>query len=389
MKKAICLALMLTLTAGLLSGCWDYRGLDAMTIVAGIAVDQNEEDPELYTMTFEIIDVNSSSGQDVRPELVESHGRTIVEAVHNSSRRLYNEMYFGNTEIMIVSRQLAEKKGINEILDAVLRDFSTRDTMSVLIAETDTAKEILNPENYPGAIISYSINSSIMQDNQIVNSVAIQSLYNIYDKLTLGTQALTLPMITLQEQGGEPRLSTGGMAVFREDRMESVLTEEALPAYMLVTRELSGGCFTFVLEPLEEREPPLLVTLEVIDSSPKIGCRMEGEQLVLEAGLQATTGVAEITPDLKNHGSGAIKELEQRAEEALSLQIRHLVEELQKGSGSDVLGFGDAVYRKDPKLWARLETDWEQQFRDAPLEVQCSVTINDTGLIKKYRRGGI
>ena len=114
-----------------LTSCWDYKGLDELTFVAGIAIDEAEGGAG-YRVSFEVIDTQVSMKEgEMRSILVESEGMTIYDAIYKTNKQLYHYLYFGNTELLVISHQLAEKEGLKPILEGFLRDASTRDTMLV------------------------------------------------------------------------------------------------------------------------------------------------------------------------------------------------------------------------------------------------------------------
>lgn len=79
---------MLILLCVSLCGCWDYRGLDQLIFVSGIAVDKNPETGD-YMVTYEIMNMQGNIKQEgLSAKIVESTGRTIAEAVQNANRRV-------------------------------------------------------------------------------------------------------------------------------------------------------------------------------------------------------------------------------------------------------------------------------------------------------------
>ena len=57
---------------------------------------------------------------------------------------------------------------------------------------------------------------------------------------------------------------------------------------------------------------------------------------------------------------------------------------MQEKFGSDIYGFWVAVDRYDKQLWRQVQENWPDWFRSADVEVNCDVTINDTGLMKQF-----
>uniref|UniRef100_UPI0035DEC18B Ger(x)C family spore germination C-terminal domain-containing protein n=1 Tax=Cohnella xylanilytica TaxID=557555 RepID=UPI0035DEC18B len=46
----------------------------------------------------------------------------------------------------------------------------------------------------------------------------------------------------------------------------------------------------------------------------------------------------------------------------------------------DALGIGTQIYRRNPKLWRRLEPDWDDRFARIRFQVRVEVRMLSTGL---------
>ena len=134
------------------SGCWDYKGLDQLTIVAGFALDQSPEGG--YLLSLEVIDADSVESQSAASsKLIQSEGKTVADAVYQIGTQFYNNVYFGNAEILILSRPLVEEKGLYDIIDSLLRDNGIRDNLTILISGEKTAHELITPKEEATMII--------------------------------------------------------------------------------------------------------------------------------------------------------------------------------------------------------------------------------------------
>ena len=50
---------------------------------------------------------------------------------------------------------------------------------------------------------------------------------------------------------------------------------------------------------------------------------------------------------------------------------------------TDIFGFGEAIYRKYPKLWETIKDDWNNEFEDLPVNIAVSVKLKQLGQITK------
>jgi spore germination protein KC len=60
-----------------------------------------------------------------------------------------------------------------------------------------------------------------------------------------------------------------------------------------------------------------------------------------------------------------------------------VVKKVQGEFGSDIFGFGNMIYRKDPKLWKKLREDWSETFSGLSVEVSSKIEIVTTSWLEK------
>lgn len=379
MRKRVFAFLFITTVCLFFSSCWDYRSLDELTIVAGMAVDKSENDPSLYSITFELVDLNATGNQDeMKSMLLESEGPTVFQAIHNASSKFHNEMYFGNMDVLILSEEVAEEPGLNKIINAILRDYSMRDTLSVLISREETARDIIMPQEGREGVASYNISQGINQKTTSLNSTKVYDLIGIYNKLSSGASNIALPAFRFVEDNEKKQLKTDGAAIFKGDRLMSFLDEADMPYFLFITEKLNSGSYTFYTENGE------YATLVLKSSSPEISFSHDEDGLVIHVGIKAVTGAIDLSPDHKNYSGEDIARLENEAGISLNNRITELINTMQSEAGAEIFGFGIALSKKEPAYWVAVKDDWEAVFRKAKIIVNSEIIIKDTGFINRY-----
>jgi spore germination protein KC len=146
MRKIIALLLPLCL---LLSGCWDYKDLNKLSIVSGIAFDKAEDGG--ITVTLEIVDRSSSPRQDgLRTRAVEASGHDADSAVEKLAKGLDFELYFGVAAVAVFGKDTPRE----ELKTWLLKNREVRETMYVIYA--DKAGEKLQTEE-DGGIAAFKL----------------------------------------------------------------------------------------------------------------------------------------------------------------------------------------------------------------------------------------
>ncbi|MCC8022383.1 MAG: Ger(x)C family spore germination protein [Clostridiales bacterium] len=372
--RRIALAATVALLAVSLCGCWDYRDTNDMSIVTGVGIDLAPDGQ--YRMSFEIIDMDipvKDSG--AKATVVTSDGQTLYEAIRGATSYIRNRLFFNNVSLLVISHELAEQEGINDILDWFLRDSGCRETLNVAISYEKTAQEIFTLANQDNNILSYNASQVLNQNHSLNISTSDVELYQAYNTLHRDGIELTLPVFRFVEQEEEEIKRIDGVAVFQEDKLKGFLTEQQTRDYLFVTDDIHGGIFSFDYQDGK-------IALEIKDSNTNVGYRMEHGSPVFSLEIDITSALGESQTQLSVFSQSEIEQIAQAAQEALSQSIQQTISTIQKEYRTDIFGFGYLIYRSDPDAWETLEGDWDAVFADLRVEVETAFTIQNTGLLK-------
>lgn len=361
----------------LLSGCWDYRAMDQINIVAGIAIDK-AEDGEGYALTLEIVNVvPMKEGGNAETILVDTEGPTIFEAMRNAKNKLYHILYFGSMRSIIIGEALAEDYGILPIIDTFLNGIDTRETVLVVVAKDSSAKELITTDALDNPNTSYEIAEIIQQDKQTSAASKQVELFAVYNMLHAPGLELVLPVCTITSNQDKKAIQISGTALFHGDKLVDYLTAEETHYYLLVTEEHVGGVFSFYYA---DKDPPGQVALEINRSKNALTFDERDGQLTIHCTLDVGLGVVEF-----NHtGSlsrNTLPDLQQYAEQVLKERILEVFQRTQRSFGFDVYGFGHRIYEDDYALWQKIAPQYEEQFKDAVFEIEINADISSSGLI--------
>ena len=378
MKKGI-VVILICIILILLSGCTDYRSLDDLTVVAGMAIDVDENTPDIFQVTFEIVDMTSAgSDQPMQSKLLTTQGRDITEAVYNAHLKLHRNMYFGNAEIVVVSQQLAKNQSLDLIVDPLLRDYEIRDNLYIFVSGEDTAKEIIEPD---GQIVSFFLNENIADTKFSANSTKPRELYSIYSLLAGHHNSLVLPIIRFSDKENK-EIALDGAAVFSGSKMVGRIENKDMPYYLLASANLVGGSFHYAQE--DEGGNEKYTALAVRQSKVKHSYQFDGQKFTFELQIDMITATEEFSEGWGKLTGPLIRQLEKDASAMLDEDVRTFIETVQSEFSVDIVGFGDHIRDHDPSLWQSIEENWPEYVKQADVSVQCKMLINDTGLIKSY-----
>ena len=226
MAKRLLFCLLYILVALGLCGCWNYRGLDQVNIVVGIAVDFDKENNE-YKMSYEVADLlTAEKRSNIGSRIITSEGKNLFDAARNAKKKEQDRLYFGSSYVLVISQQFAKEEGIFDAIEWFLRDGECRETMCVALSQEDTAGVILEKDEKMSGIMSSIIHDIVTKDKSATASTIHIQLYDVYSMLKSKGNAAILPALRKTKNGDREVTEANGSAVFKGDKLAGFLTPE-------------------------------------------------------------------------------------------------------------------------------------------------------------------
>lgn len=381
MGKRVALLMTCALLLVGLTGCTDYKGLDELAIVSGFTVDISDKDPEKLRLTFELVDTARSdkSSQD-KTFLSEGEGRTIPEAIAQANQRMHNELYFGNTEILIVHEDVARLWGLNAIMESLLRDFTIRDTMLVVIAKDGSAESILEASEETPMVVAYEMAKQLDNWDIIADATWPRQIYEIYTVLMRDAESLVLPAVVYNHEVNQPQPQLEGMAVFKGDELIGFMAEEDVRFFLFSACNLSGGTFVCTVGD----DPSGEITHYITATYRRLSYEHQDGRLTFRLHVDVHSTLRSISASLGTITRAGLAEIEAQSAQALAMQIKQVLEQLREALDADVIGLGKLIYQREPTLWRQLKPDWDRLLQDVDIQVTCEFWVENTGQILNY-----
>lgn len=359
-------------------GCWDRRELDNTAIVAGIALDKNDTGKS-FEITLQVIDVRAIASQkqpaiDGEPYWnVTVTGDTVYEAVRRMNDITPNRLFLGHNQVLIFGEALA-RDGLEEYLDYFLRHREFRGTTFVLVSE-GKARDVLNIKTRLERISAINVANLIR--NRVANSQNSGVDLNEWNqRVSSPTTAPIAGMIHPINSGTESAPILAGTAVFDKNlKLISKLDAVETRGMLWMLDEVKSGAVKIKYP----QQGDIDATLEIIESSSKIEPQISNGKLkiiikISEVGnLKETTGpVPVLSPDIWNS-------MNRRQAEAIRNEVLTAVDKARK-INADIIGFGDAVYKKYPHEWKAMEAQWDEIFPSLEVEVMVDSQLQLSGM---------
>lgn len=373
--------MLLVVTVGLsTSGCWNYNGLNELTIVSGFSVDRKEGE-DYYTMAFQIMDL-SQPIKSVGPKakVIESVGYTLFDAIRNAGTKLAGRLYFGNAQVMVIGERVAKEDNLRGLIDFLMRDAELRETVYLTVSQEDPA-EVLKQEGVDMEVSAFEIKRIIETDNEVSASTISDELYQIYNDLESPGVSPLLPVVRTIQSHKEKIVQANGSAVFKDQRLTGYLSTAESKSLLFIQDSIEGGILPMYLETPEVRG---WYSLEIKKNKTKVSYYFNENGIHFSIKTKTDVMLAEVGFPVDISEKALLRKLEVVAEEQLELGMMSLIHRAQQELKADIFRFGNQIYRNDLKIWRQLEPHWETEFSNLNVDVQSEVSIIGTSFLKSY-----
>lgn len=351
-----------------LTGCWNYKEIDQLAIVAGVTIDKAEDNKLL--VTTELVNVKQEQKQStVQPVYMQ----TVGDSFFDTSRKMISyqgkRLYWSHAKVAVISEEIA-KNGINKVLDFMNRDTEVREDMWVLIAKGSKAYEIFNAKPEIESIISFQLDNTLRAQKAVSRYPSVE-LYEFIDKLAYSHVSTVVPTVSIVQDRGKPTAYVSGGAVIKGNKSVGYLDPDEIKSLLWITDELKGGLY--IINNVGKTKTN--VTLEIFKSKTKIKPEIIDGKLVMKVSVMIDVNIGEIMGNadfISKEGRGKLK---QDAEKQIKADLEKLIEKAKKEYKTDFLGFSEKVKQTMPKAWKEVGAQWEDYFEDMTTIVNVDVRI--------------
>ncbi|ATW24764.1 Ger(x)C family spore germination protein [Candidatus Formimonas warabiya] len=375
-----------------LAGCWDWRELNTLGIVAASGFDRTSEGKISVTVQIvkpaEIATSGKGKGGGTgKPVLVlTSTGDTVFDAVRNATMQVDRKLFWPHDKVFVIGEEMA-REGLAPLLDWIDRDAEPRRLPKLLIARGQ-AKDIMEVESELERLPAFFLENLVKTSGSTSMAVEVR----IHDFLKMMTAEGRDPYASCielvdgkkmgqtgnaGESGSKMQAILTGAAVFRKDRLVGWLDRYETRGLLWVLGKVESGIIV-VPSPLAEKEK---VSLEIIRANSKIKVKIK------------ENGVPAITVEIQEEGNlgeqmslvdltkpAAWHSLEKFQAAAIENEVKKTLRIAQIELGVDIFGFGEAVHRTYPKVWQELKDRWRQVYPLVEVEVKVTAKLRRTGL---------
>jgi spore germination protein KC len=355
-----------------LTGCWNYRELDDLSMVAGFAIDKGRNGYK-YHLTFELLNMADNT---FASNLLETDGDTIFDGVRNAVSKTQRQLFFSGYKIVIINKDIAAK-GIAPLLDWVLSDSEPRLSINYLISKEDTAAEILKQKPVTDTLESIEIWNTISMDSIKLSKSPSVKLYEAVNMLEDQGIALILPTICVIKSGDKPVSELDGTAVFKKDKVVGYLNRDETKSLLFLKNGIRGGLLLMSYNSKEKN-----TSLEIFENKTTVTPLISNGKPTVQINFKTKLAISENDPSQDYSTSEGIKDYENHAAAELKDSTMDLIKKIQTEYKSDIFGFGNTFAKNNPDWWKNNKANWDKTFLTLKCTVSADAQIVDTSMAK-------
>jgi len=370
----------------MLSGCWSKRELNDLALVAALGIDFVDDE---YAISAQVIDpsqVSSKQSASGQAPVVTYHaqGKTVFEAIRKILASSPRKLYFAHLQLVVIGEELAIN-GLRDTVDFLGRDQEIRNDFTVIVSQQATAKDVLNVltpiEKIPANKMLNSL--KVMQDawgstlevdiEDLVTKLGVNDQYFVLSAIeVLGDKSLGIDQTNVERIETPVMLKFTGLAIFKEDKLLGYLDEYDSKSLNYLNNKIKSTIEIISCPSKGE------LSNEITQSKTKTkGVIIDGKPTI-NISMYVVQNVAEVNCDIDLTTIKTIDWINNQTEEHIKKNIEQVLNILQVNYQADVLGFGEAIHRADPKEWKKIKNDWKKIYPE--VEVNVKVHVNTQGL---------
>ena len=404
MKKKAFLALAISaIGIILISGCWNYREINNLSIVAGAAIDINEKGN--YEVTVEIINPKSKGKEaELEPLVLGAGGQSIFDAIRNIITRSGRRLYWSHAKVIIISEKLA-KEDILTVVDWVYGDGEARPDMWFLVAREKKASDIFNVKTEVESAVSYQIDNSLKNHKSNLKFSKME-LWRFIRRLSGEGFESILPTVNKTTFGRKEIIQVYGSALFQGSKMVGWLNGSQTQTLSWITMQDLAGVIVVPAKNVQskstenksteskstenkstEHKPAKdqpYITYEMLGTETKIKPRIINNKPQIDLEIKMSLKLIELDKTSPDYSKDeVVKKLESSVSKYLKARTQKLISKVQKEFKVDVFGFGSILFKEMPKEWGKFDTDWNNYFSKMKVNVKIKASIQESALTYK------
>jgi germination protein, Ger(x)C family len=381
--KSFSLLAFLFLSMFTTSGCWDKLEVNEAAEVEGIVFDQTQGQPS-FSVQLASSSPNNLSGAPSSQSLnITETGRTYTEAARNVVLSLPRLPLWAHAGVVIFGNDLASSD-LATATDFIARNRNIRKDALLFISKGTTGRECLDAQVPLETHSSAALKKLITIEEQQLGIYMPVTLETFLKNLATPGIEPAAPQISIREAGDKKQLRLDGTAVFRGRKMVGSLNEAESRGFRYLSPKRISGGLVIIPSPLNpDVSSNDLVSIELTRSQAIVSPQISDEgKITMKIDIQAEGNYYEQTFAGDVLTLDGVDKIQSLVDDNIKSEIEACITKAQ-GLNSDIFGWGQSIYRKDPALWVQLEPDWQSVFPAIQADINVNFQLRRTYLLDK------
>ncbi|EME73980.1 Ger(x)C family spore germination protein [Bacillus sonorensis] len=393
MNRSIKVLIMLAAVI-LLQGCWDKKELTDLLLISAIGIDKGEKTK--YELSFQIVNpinvtggLQGGQGGD-RPPVTNYSiaGNNLTEMSRHASAKISRQIYYSHTNLVVVDEELAKDEGLIQILDVLDRDTDFRSSATIIISRGHKAKTFIKTLTPVDKVPSNKVNKTLQFTEQqlgehlktsvqdVIKCLTSQSRHPIITSFRVkGDLKKADKMENVQSTAPAATVEADGLAVFKEGKLVNWLEGETARGVLWLRNKVNRSYIT-----LEWGQQKQSVTYDVIRQKTNVSAKLKHNRPAISVHVEMEGDIGETTIPIHLDDPQVLNKIEKSAGQELKKELQHSIS-VAKQNKTDVLQFGDIIYRSYPGLWGKMKHQWSNRyFPDLDVDITVDAYVRRTGL---------
>ncbi len=387
------------------SGCWSKIEIEDLAIVSAIGVDRIEtKEGEKWRITLEVYQPKAlaptegeggggKGGGKTSTWIASSFGDTLQEAANNLSSRTPRIFFYAHTHCLIIGKETAEKEKLSDILPVFFgfKEFRLRN--HILISEKSAFETLTSVWELEDSLAD-EIKGLTDETSPRLSKAVVADLKEVGDALVspgkdvIASRLEVFPTpepISSGQQGEQEdkakdvhSVRLHGSAVFSQDRLAGWFDDRETRGYLFAKGDVKVSVIPLQLD----GDSVFECSIRILKNSSKISVEIKEGKPHIQVKIKTEGHLEELCPGEYEVDSDLLDRIGKEISLVVQKEVIAAVDKA-KLYKADVFGFGQAVYRKDPKYWSKIKENWREHFVDVPVQVEVKTLIRRTGALNK------
>jgi len=369
-KKIILSALAALIIILPLTGCADYKNIEDLNIVAGVAIDKKDG---RYILCSEIVKpAGDGNGGEVEPLVVKAVGVTLSDAVDRTMEQLGGQAYFEQCKILIIGEKTAKEGELKTLVDWITGSKEFHISGTVLICKNAPASEIFGQKPLRDPLVSIEIDRVLENQKNLTCRAPDVTIADINNAMDDRYGAVMLPAISVMEEDGKKQNRVDGAALFDGQRLVGFLDGDETGYLLFAADKTRGG----VLIKRGETGVRTYSGARVLSNKTVLTPEITGGNIGITVRTQTKISLTEpVRGEDFAQNPEDISDIEREFAWQLSENIESVIEKVQNQYGCDVLGFRHTLIEKYPGQADELNRNWPEKLKEIEVGADSEVSV--------------